>query len=54
LVSYNSEEEKDALLPRFSMGLIGLPEDAARLIAFLASDDYQRITCEIIHSRGGF
>jgi 3-oxoacyl-[acyl-carrier protein] reductase len=49
-----SEEVKEALLPRFPMGRIGLPEDAARLIAFLASDDAQWITGEIIHSRGGF
>ncbi|CQR59099.1 hypothetical protein PRIO_6752 [Paenibacillus riograndensis SBR5] len=49
-----SEEVKNALLPRFPMGRIGLPEDAARLIAFLASDDGQWITGEIIHSRGGF
>ncbi|GIP39319.1 3-ketoacyl-ACP reductase [Paenibacillus sp. J31TS4] len=49
-----SEEVKQALLPRFPMGRIGLPEDAAQLIAFLASDDSQWITGEIIHSRGGF
>lgn len=49
-----SDEVKEALLPRFPMGRIGLPEDAARLIAFLASDDSGWITGEIIHSRGGF
>ncbi|MFB5679052.1 SDR family oxidoreductase [Paenibacillus terreus] len=49
-----SEEAKNALLPRFPMGRIGLPEDAARLIAFLASDDSEWITGQIIHSRGGF
>lgn len=49
-----SEEVKTALLPRFPMGRIGLPEDAARLIAFLASEDSQWITGQIIHSRGGF
>lgn len=49
-----SEEVKNALLPRFPMGRIGLPEDASRLIAFLASDDSQWITGEVIHSRGGF
>ncbi|WKL02189.1 SDR family oxidoreductase [Paenibacillus amylolyticus] len=36
------------------MGRIGLPEDVSRLIAFLASDDSQWITGQIIHSRGGF
>ncbi|QJD82947.1 SDR family oxidoreductase [Cohnella herbarum] len=49
-----SEEVKSALLPRFPMGRIGLPEDAARLIAFLASDESRWITGQIIHSRGGF
>ncbi|WP_019637784.1 SDR family oxidoreductase [Paenibacillus fonticola] len=49
-----SEEVKTALLPQFPMGRVGLPEDAARLIAFLASDDSQWITGQIIHSRGGF
>lgn len=49
-----TEEVKEALLPRFPMGRIGLPEDAARLITFLASDDSGWITGQIIHSRGGF
>lgn len=49
-----SEELKEALLPQFPMGRIGLPEDAARLIAFLASDDARWITGQIIHSRGGY
>lgn len=49
-----SEELKKALLPQFPMGRIGLPEDAARLITFLASDDSEWITGQIIHSRGGF
>ncbi|RIX52143.1 SDR family oxidoreductase [Paenibacillus nanensis] len=49
-----SEGIKEALLPHFPMGRVGLPEDAARLITFLASDDSEWITGEIIHSRGGF
>ncbi|ACT03664.1 SDR family oxidoreductase [Paenibacillus sp. JDR-2] len=49
-----SEELKEGLLPQFPMGRIGLPEDAARLITFLASDDSEWITGQIIHSRGGF
>jgi 3-oxoacyl-[acyl-carrier protein] reductase len=36
------------------MGRLGQPEDAARLIAFLASEDAQWITGQIIHSTGGF
>ncbi len=34
-------------------GRVGQPEDAARLIRFLASDDAAWITGQIIHSRGG-
>ncbi len=49
-----SEELKGFLLPKFPMGRIGQPEDAARLITFLASDDEQWITGQIIHSDGGF
>ncbi len=49
-----TEEIKQELLPRFPMGHIGQPEDAARLIAFLASDEAAWITGQIIHSRGGF
>ncbi|MDO3411060.1 SDR family oxidoreductase [Saccharibacillus sp. CPCC 101409] len=49
-----TESIKQELLPAFPMGRIGLPEDAARLIAFLASDDSRWITGQIIHSRGGF
>lgn len=48
------EDFKKQILPAFPMGRIGLPEDAARLIAFLASDDACWITGQIIHSRGGF
>jgi 3-oxoacyl-[acyl-carrier protein] reductase len=49
-----TEEVKRELLPRFPQGRIGLPEDAARLIAFLASDEAAWITGQVIHSRGGF
>jgi 3-oxoacyl-[acyl-carrier protein] reductase len=34
-----TEELKQELLLHFPMGRIGQPEDAARLIAFLASED---------------
>ena len=36
------------------MGRVGLPEDAANLVTFLASPDAGWITGQIIHSRGGF
>lgn len=45
---------KAALLPKFPFGRIGGPADAARLIAFLASDDAAWITGQVIHSEGGF
>ncbi len=49
-----TEQVKQELLPRFPLGRIGLPEDAARLIAFLASDEAAWITGQVLHSRGGF
>lgn len=35
------------------MGRVGTPQDAARLIRFLASDEAGWITGQVIHSRGG-
>jgi 3-oxoacyl-[acyl-carrier protein] reductase len=49
-----SEEVKQDLLPRFPMGRIGQPEDAARIITFLASEDAAWVTGQIIRSTGGF
>ncbi|MBA4543606.1 MULTISPECIES: SDR family oxidoreductase [Thermoactinomyces] len=49
-----TEEIKEQLRPQFLMGRIGLPEDAARLIGFLASDQAGWITGQTIHSEGGF
>jgi len=49
-----TEEVKRELLPRFPMGRIGQPEDAAHLIAFLASENARWITGQIIRSTGGF
>ena len=45
---------KKALLQQAPFGRVGEPEDAARLITFLASDDGEWITGQILHSRGGF
>ena len=39
---------------RFPMGRFGLPDDAAKLISFLASEQAAWITGQIIHSEGGF
>lgn len=49
-----SEELKTELLPKFPMGRIGVPDDAARLVAFLCSDAAEWITGQVIHSEGGF
>jgi 3-oxoacyl-[acyl-carrier protein] reductase len=49
-----SEELEQELIGRFPLGRIGQPEDAARLVAFLASDEAAWITGQIINSEGGF
>ena len=49
-----SESLQGELLERFPKGRIGLPQDAARLVAFLASDEANWITGQEIHSEGGF
>jgi 3-oxoacyl-[acyl-carrier protein] reductase len=48
------DDLRQTLQPLFPFGRIGEPRDAARLIAFLASDDAEWITGQIIHSEGGF
>lgn len=42
------------LAAKFPEGRVGEPEDAARLVAFLASDEAAWITGQVIHSEGGF
>jgi 3-oxoacyl-[acyl-carrier protein] reductase len=49
-----TERLKTELAARFPAGKVGEPEDAARLVAFLASDEAAWITGQIIHSEGGF
>ncbi len=49
-----TDEIKQRLLPELPMGRVGQPEDAARLIAFLASEASEWVTGQIIRSRGGF
>ena len=48
-----SSELKEKWETESPMGRIGVPEDAARLIRFLASAEAEWITGQIIHSRGG-
>lgn len=45
---------KSELLNQFPMNRIGEPKDTAKLIGFLASEDAEWITGQIIHSEGGF
>jgi 3-oxoacyl-[acyl-carrier protein] reductase len=49
-----NEELKAHFLTLLPMGRIGLPEDAAKAINFLASDESQWITGQVIKSEGGF
>jgi 3-oxoacyl-[acyl-carrier protein] reductase len=49
-----SEEMKQGIVRHFPLGRIGQPEDAARLVSFLASDEGEWITGQTIHSHGGF
>lgn len=49
-----TEELKEELLPRFPLGRLGSPEDAARLVAWLASEEAGWVTGQIIDSDGGF
>jgi 3-oxoacyl-[acyl-carrier protein] reductase len=49
-----TQEVQKELLPRYFLGRLGQPEDAARLVAFLARPEAGLITGQIIRSRGGF
>ncbi|MEQ8676168.1 MAG: SDR family oxidoreductase [Aggregatilineales bacterium] len=48
-----SAELKAHIISRSPTGRVGMPEDAARLIRFLVSDEAQWITGQLIRSRGG-
>lgn len=45
---------KEQFLPLFPKGRIGVPQDAAKLVRFLASADADWITGQTIESNGGF
>lgn len=49
-----TEEIAGELLPRFPFGRVGKPDDAAKLVKFLASEEAGWITGQIFHSEGGF
>jgi 3-oxoacyl-[acyl-carrier protein] reductase len=48
------DELRAELLPRFPMGRLGRPEDAAALVAWLCSEEAGWVTGQVIHSEGGF
>jgi 3-oxoacyl-[acyl-carrier protein] reductase len=45
---------REELLPRFPMGRLGRPEDAAALVAWLCSDEAGWVTGQVVHAEGGF
>ena len=47
-----SEDLKASLIQQSAIGRVGRPEDAARLIVFLASAAADWISGEVIHARG--
>jgi 3-oxoacyl-[acyl-carrier protein] reductase len=49
-----SDELKAYLRPKFALGRIGVPEDVARVVAFLASPEADWITGQVINVEGGF
>jgi 3-oxoacyl-[acyl-carrier protein] reductase len=49
-----TDEFKRELAAKSPFGRVGEPEDAARLVAFLATDEAAWISGQIIHSEGGF
>ena len=49
-----SDELREALVRSSPAGRVGTPEDAARLVAWLASDDARWITGQVINSEGGW
>lgn len=52
--SYVTDEMREQLKDRFPFGRWGEPDDPARLIAWLVSDDGRWVTGQVLNSEGGF
>lgn len=48
-----SDEQKGALLPQIPLGRMGAPEEIARVVRFLASEDASYLTGQTLHVDGG-
>jgi 3-oxoacyl-[acyl-carrier protein] reductase len=48
------EDVHERVLAQFPLGRWGRPDDAARLIAWLCTDDAEWVTGQVINSEGGF
>ena len=48
-----TEEQKQAILDRVPLAKLGKPEDVAKVVRFLASEDADYITGQTIHIDGG-
>ncbi|MDA2803913.1 SDR family oxidoreductase [Nocardiopsis suaedae] len=51
---YIPREAERALMHKLPMGRLGRPDDPARLIAWLATDESRWITGQVLNSEGGF
>ncbi len=51
---YASPEEREAVRHRFPSGRWGAPDDPARLIGWLATDEAEWVTGQVINTEGGF
>lgn len=48
------DDAPDAVLERFPAGRLGRPDDPARLIAWLVSDEGEWMVGQVLHTEGGF
>jgi 3-oxoacyl-[acyl-carrier protein] reductase len=51
---YATEETREWVRERMPLGRWGQPDDAARLVSWLCTDDAEWITGQVINSEGGF